>query len=534
MISKIFKKIVEHKFITGVVLLLIASGGYFGYQNLTKDKKEVQYAVAAVERGTLTVSTTGSGQVSVSNQVDIKPKVPGDVAYIGVQDGQEVEAGTLLIKLDSRDAQKAVRDAELALALAQAKENAEDSREEAYVSAFNTIADAFADLPTIITGLNDVLHSSSYLSDELMGNYDRLTKEYRYDAMQKYDLARAKYDPNLKDYKVLNRDSEASTLESVLNETYETLKATSEAVKDANTVVDYVADQIDPEDWPTSLSRDQVSLDTYAKEVNSHLLAILTIQHTIKNLEVDKQTKELTLKQQENALLDAKEAFDDYSIRAPFDGIVTNFTLQKGESVSSNTVIASLISKQKIAEVILNETDVAKVKIGQKANLTFDAIQDLNISGEVVEINTLGTVTQGVVTYGAKIAFDTQDERVKPQMSLSASIITEVKQNVFLVPNSAIKQQDGMPYVELAKEVTAESSKIAANVSGLLPASTLQIQSVQVQTGISNDTMTEVTNGLKEGDLVVTETIDSSSVKNQTEQRRSGPSGGIMMPFGGR
>ena len=91
---------------------------------------------------------------------------------------------------------------------------------------------------------------------------------------------------------------------------------------------------------------------------------------------------------------------------------------------------------------------MAKVKVGQKVTLTFDAIEDLSITGEVAEIDTLGTVSQGVVNYAVKIVFDTQDERVKSGMSVSAAIITDVKQDVLLVPNAAVKSNDEQ-YVEV-------------------------------------------------------------------------------------
>jgi len=76
MILRLFKKILQHKVIAGIIVLLITSGGYFGYQNLLskKNKNEVQYAMASVKKGTLVVSVSGSGQVSTSDQTDISPK----------------------------------------------------------------------------------------------------------------------------------------------------------------------------------------------------------------------------------------------------------------------------------------------------------------------------------------------------------------------------------------------------------------------------------------------------------------------------
>ena len=65
------------------------------------------------------------------------------------------------------------------------------------------------------------------------------------------------------------------------------------------------------------------------------------------------------------------------------------------------------------------------------------------MSGVVTEIDPIGAISQGVVTYDIKINFDVVDERVKPSMSVSAAIITDTKQNVLVVPNSAVKSKNG-------------------------------------------------------------------------------------------
>ena len=87
MFSKIFKKILRHKLIAGIILIIIIAAGYFGYQNLTKDKNPAQYATAVVEKGAIIVSVSGTGQTAVSDQMDIKPKVSGDITYVGVKNG---------------------------------------------------------------------------------------------------------------------------------------------------------------------------------------------------------------------------------------------------------------------------------------------------------------------------------------------------------------------------------------------------------------------------------------------------------------
>ncbi len=629
MITKLFKQILRKKLVAGISLALIATGGYFGCQGLSQDDNATRYVTAAVEKGTLIVSLSGSGQVSASDQVDIKPKVSGDVVYVGVKNGQEVKAGTLLVQIDSRKAQKAVNDAETSLetakleleellqpadtyslmqaenALTQAKDNltklkftqeskhqdaldtiekAEYNLEKAYEDAFNTVTDAFLDLPTIISGLRDILYSyeisesqislsqnwnkSVLINTILSANYDDRDKLEKFidSAESDYRTAREKYDENFENYKDASRYSDKDVIEALLEETLETTRAIAEAVKSGTNMLDYWVDYRSRKDLRifSKITEYQSDLKSYTAKTNTHLLSLLSVQRTIEDNEeaklnaerdliemnqnnpldlaaaertveekeealgklkadpdeLDVRARKITIQQKEDALIDAQQSLADHYIRAPFNGIIANLNIIKGESVSSNAV-ATLITKQKIAEITLNEIDIAKVKVGQKVNITFDAVEDLNITGEVVEIDTLGAVTQGVVTYGVKIAFDTQDERVKPGMTLSTNIITEAKQDVLMVQSSAIKQQGDVSYVQLADNSTTESNPAAANISSaIIPTSNLRTQ--QVQLGLSNDTMTEILDGLEEGNIVVTQTITSNSTSNQSQQNTGG------------
>jgi HlyD family secretion protein len=568
-ILKIIKKILASKLLLAITILILLGGGYWGYKAFFGASAAVRYVSAQVQKGTLIVSVSGSGQVSASNQVDIKPKVSGDVVYIGVKNGQEVKAGALIAQLDATDAQKAVRDAEANLesaklsleklkqpadtlsilqaenSLAQAKESkldAEAALKKAYDDGFNTISNAFLDLPTVITGLHDVLFNSDFSINQenlsyyanAVKSYDDKVLQYKDDAYSGYQTARAAYNKNLSDYKIVTRYSDTSQIESLLDETYNTTKSIAEAIKNANNLIQFYIDKLTERNLKHDSRADAAltNLNTYTGKTNTHLLNLLSIQNTIRNSRdaivnadrsiaekteslaklkagadaLDIQSAELTVKQRENALLDAKEKLADYYVRAPFDGIIAKVNAKKGDSVSSASILATLITRQKLAEISLNEVDVAKIKVGQKATLTFDAIPDLTITGQVAEIDTVGTVTQGVVTYAVKITFDTQDDRVKPGMSISAAIITDIKQDALLVPNSAVKQQGDTAYVEIFAGETQVPRR----------------QTVQI--GLSNDTMTEVTNGLKEGDQIVTQTI------TQTAQSQSQQNTGLRIP----
>jgi RND family efflux transporter MFP subunit len=240
---------------------------------------------------------------------------------------------------------------------------------------------------------------------------------------------------------------------------------------------------------------------------------------------LDIQAQELTIKQRQNALLDAKEKLADYFVHAPFDGVVAAIDIKKGDPISASTVIATFITKQRVAEVTLNEVDVARAEIGQKATLTFDAVPDLSITGEVAGIDTIGTVSQGVVSYTVRITFDTQDERVKPGMSVSANIIIEAKSDVLLVPNSAIKSQGSGQYVEVAGG-QVEQARVVSQTGVILPQPPRR-QTVEI--GISNDESTEITTGLKEGDRVITQAITSkSSAASTSSSQNRGFDAGMM------
>ena len=111
MFKKLFRLILHHKFIFSIVVVALVGGGYWGYGKLNANENEIKYVLGAVTKGTLIASISGSGQISVTNQVDIKPKAAGDLLDLKVQNGQEVQEGDFIAQVDARDALKTVRDA---------------------------------------------------------------------------------------------------------------------------------------------------------------------------------------------------------------------------------------------------------------------------------------------------------------------------------------------------------------------------------------------------------------------------------------
>ena len=552
--ANFIKKILRRKVLSAFIAFSLITGGYFGYKYLFGADNAVRYITAQVQKDTLIVSISGSGQVSASNQVDLKPKASGEVVYIGASNGQAVPAGTLIVQLDSRDAEKSVRDSEINLASAKlnlekikggqgddytlrsTKEKARDDLKKAYDDGFTAVANAFLDIPSIMSGLNDLLFGTDFGGGQwnidyytnAVKDYDAMTLVLKANTYNSYQIARAQFDKSFSDYKSVSRFSDATTTETIINQTYDTTKAIADVVKNTNGFIQFYKDIFSQKSLrPVSLADTHLTaLSSYTDKTNKHLSNLLSAKTTI---QADKEAiasasfslaeQELTVKQRENALLDAKEKLADYFVRAPFNGIVAKLNVKKGDSVSGATVITTLITRHRVAEISLNEVDVAKIKVGQKATLTFDAVPNLSIAGEVAEIDTLGAVSQGVVSYTVKITFYTQDERVKSGMSVSSSIITDTKIGVLVAPNSAVKSQGDSQYVEMTEGEDLNAAP-AANGNGVIFKNPPRRQTIE--TGLANDELTEIVNGLKEGDRIVTRIIQPNSTQSQTQQQSSG------------
>jgi len=210
---------------------------------------------------------------------------------------------------------------------------------------------------------------------------------------------------------------------------------------------------------------------------------------------------------------------DDREVTAPISGTVNEINIKNGDNLGKTNTTTTKLSPIIIgdlntmkAQVQVNEVDIPNVQIGQKTTMTFDAIEGFTATGQVEKVDSLGTITQNVVTYNVTVGFDNLDNRIKPEMSVSASIITGVKQDVLIVPNSAVKSQGGNNYVEMLNQEDVP-------------------QQVNVGVGTANDTETEITSGLKTGDKVITQTVSGggNANTNTNSQRRGG--GGLF--FGG-
>jgi multidrug efflux pump subunit AcrA (membrane-fusion protein) len=160
--------------------------------------------------------------------------------------------------------------------------------------------------------------------------------------------------------------------------------------------------------------------------------------------------------------------------------------------------------------VAFSESDISKIKVGQAANVTLEALSGVELAAHVSAISTLGTSSSGVVSYNATLSLDQRDSRVKPGMSASAAVVTGQASGVNL-PNSAITTAGSVARVELLQNGKAVPTTVVVGVVG--------------------DSRTQIVSGLKAGDEVqVTTTLPalgsgSSSLSSGSTGTLGGTSG---------
>ncbi len=603
-----------HKLLSAIVLIIVLGGGYMVYAKEAKDATTTQYVLAAAANEPIQTTVTASGDVSANHQLDLSPKASGEVTGVYVKAGDTVKAGQTLVTIDDTDAEKTLRDAQLSLESAQisytqAITSAQDSTQNNQTSlstasgnGFDAAASAETDIATILPGIDTILNGASDVPSHggsFSNAYVTIVQDeaptastLRDQARASLDAAQASYQQTTALYQAASRTSSPADIQNLLQSMQETATKTNQAVKDANAFLNLINDTLTQHDLltvPPSLSSQMTTLSSYTSKANSDASSITSAISSITNAQQDVssdqqsisggtplaiQSAELSLAKAKESVADAQEDLSDYVVTAPFDGTVAQVDVQKFDQSSSK--VLTLITTQQYADISLNETDISKVRAGQKATLTFDAIDGLTIDGTVAEVDQIGTVSQGVSTYTVKIGFDTQDPRVLPGMTVNATIITASKDSALVVPSSAVKSTTLNGQTEYYVEVATASSTGALGGSGRTASSTrafgagmasstrfagyagrtgsstasttrsfgtgsaggaartqtvatadVTVRRVPVTIGLQSDTMTEITSGLSAGQLVVSQSLNASGTATKTT------SSGLFGLFGG-
>jgi HlyD family secretion protein len=244
---------------------------------------------------------------------------------------------------------------------------------------------------------------------------------------------------------------------------------------------------------------------------------------------------EANVKIKQGALDKAKADLEHCTIISPIDGIVISRNVDVGQTVAASLQapvifqIANDLTKMQIDSNVA-EADVGVIEVGQKVDFTVDAFPMRTFHGKVVQVRNAPITVQNVVTYDTVIGVSNPDLKLKPGMTANVSIIVAHKDDVLQIKNAALRYR---PAEASAAEAGSSSSRDVARPSGSRPPDATQKgaggrerrtsertvyvlpggqpKPVQIKTGISDGVVTEVVEGLNEGDRVVTAELSSKS-----------------------
>ncbi len=201
------------------------------------------------------------------------------------------------------------------------------------------------------------------------------------------------------------------------------------------------------------------------------------------------------------------------TVTAPIDGVVLEVNADVGETVNAASLATALFTiasdlHRLDLEVDIDEADVAQVSVGDPVTFSVESSPDEALNGEVRQVRTAPTITNGVISYKAMIAVDNPDLQLRPGMTATADISIDVGRDVLTVSNAALRFSPDQaasagPFGSMLPQSTVEvkgtgEQRVYALAQG-------QLTPVVVTAGRTDGQRTEVeSDDLAEGDLVVT------------------------------
>jgi HlyD family secretion protein len=504
-----------------LVLAIALVGGYF----LLRPAESAPFATVRRDTIVSTVETTGKVQAERSARLSFK--VSGRVEKVLVSQGDRVEAGDVLAELDTNAQQRQLAEAQAQLEISKLKlqQAREGARPEDVAAATANLNAAQARLSQVRSGARaeDVAVAQALLNqaqakleaikkgaspeeiaagqallDQAKANRDLVavtaaneTEQARMAMVQagattqdwldpegRIEQARLNYEA-AKEGEVLQlqaADAKVAEAQAAFDAlkagpTAEELLVAEEDVKQARAAFDKARAGATPDEIreaDAGVAAAQAALDKAGAGPTGTDVAILEQQIALSQLAVDR----------------AESQVGDARLVAPMSGTLLSIDIEPGENVNGQQAVATVADIDDLRiNADVDEIDVGRVKAGQPVTVTLDAYPGVRMAGRIETIDPGATLKQGSTVYRATISFTPGEEVVAREgMAANVDITAQRKDGVLLLPNRAFETVGGRQYVTLAAEGNPK---------------------VEVETGLTNSTDTEVISGVEEGQVVL-------------------------------
>ncbi len=468
-----------------IVLLLVGilsiGGGYYVYSRFTAPPATaVTRQVVAVQRGTLEATVSATGNVTMPHQAKLSFGISGGssgkVDEVKVKMGDKVTEGQVLAKMDPTSLERSVTSAWASLRTAQINltKAQQPYDEQDIANAEAAVRNAQVGIETAQRGLEVARNSTTYAQT------------------------------------VRDRQYELNYFES----------SYSDAVRQGNRSQDELARMYN--NIVVAREKLAVAQQQAANAIDNAQNDLAKAQDTLRNAEQDLADKraggdsqDIALKR--NSLISAQTSYqtaldnlNQATLTAPFAGVIASVGFKEGEQAAASANISLIDPGLVQVEAILDEIDVSKIRTGQAAIVTLDALPDLQLKATVTAVSPVATRQSGVVNYPLTLTLENSNPAIKEGMTALAAITITHKENVLLVPNRALRTANGQ------RVVTVQVGN--------------QTEQPRVTIGLANDQYTEILEGLTDGDQVIIETTTTPRLNIPGISGGGMPSGG--MPSG--
>ena len=493
------------------VVCVVALGGWFilrpsPAQNTNVD---INYVQTTPEKRDVTNTLSGTGILNPANTYNVKSLVAGKVLTSTAEEGDIVEEGDVLYTVDSSDATTKAEQA--SIALQQAQRSYDKTVDRQYVRAevagvVSTLKVAKGDEVTSGQEVAVIRDSSKMLLNLLFPAADAAN----FSVGQSADV--------------------------VLDGTFETLKGTITAVtgtdelSTGNLLVRTVTIRVNNAGGLTTAQAATASVNgvssiasaTFAYQAERTLTAQasgtvsainvqeggavskgdIIIELTGDELTESIQSASESLRSAEISMQNQQDNMSNYTITSPISGTIIEKDAKQGDALTSGSTLCVIYDLSYLEMVInVDELQIGALSVGQKVQLTADAVTDKTYVGTVTRVSMKGSSSGGTTTYPITIRIDNTDG-LRPGMNANAEIVVAEAGNALVVPNAAVIRGG---YVLVSKK-----SPSAANAVEDMDAPDGYVY-VKVETGVSDDSYTEIKSGLQEDDTVA---YDTSSVSD--------------------
>ena len=509
--------------ISAAVAVAAAVAVFAVVKKSSKKKSDGETATARVTRGSISRVLEGSGTLEAIDQYEVSALVSGDVTADFFEEGDMVSKDQVLYKIDASSIEKNIDKAQNALS--QSKMSYSEAV-EAY-SDLTVSAPCKGVIKTLYIKNGDDIKTGDRVCDIV--DSDTMTLEIKFLSSQAggiYSGQAANIEMTggggsyMGTVKTVSSGSTVNSLGvpvtnveiSVTNPGAITTGDTATAVVDGTACAEPGTFKYYHEETVTAKASGKVrSLSLIEGDRVSAGRTILTIESSSVSNQVKKSA--LSVSDAELSLKGLQDDLDQYSISSPIAGKVIQKTVKAGDKVASQqgstsmAVIADLSALTMTMNI--DELDISSVKVGQDVEVTADALENQVFHGVVNKVSVIGTSQNGVTTYPVEVLLsDVENTDLIPGMNVSATIVLEKKDDVLLIPTTAVKR----------------GNKVKMLGSG---------EEVEIETGIDDGTQVEVLSGLSEGDQVEIADVPTKSVEDTMMQGMQGGMGGERgMPGG--